>query len=226
MKAGLLYIDTVDHITASLPLQLLLPHPRSVSMDTPGPTLWLLALLFVFASATRLLTKSQRDVLLSYLPLASRGRRTSASGTPPRSLSPSKKAHAATGPQSPADYKNIFPPSVRENLPAAARGLSKSRQTLLKGDKLDEIHFRKNVISFESNFRECGPSTYTPMGLSLEEVEALGDFPNYSALSGVPMPESYKEFNIETALPRPYRPFRWAYHQTMCMAFPLHVKPC
>ena len=50
----------------------------------------------------------------------------------------------------------------------------------------------------------------------MDEIKALGDFPDYEALSGVPLPEPYKEFDIKTALPRPYRPFRWQYHQTMC----------
>ena len=48
------------------------------------------------------------------------------------------------------------------------------------------------------------------------EVRALGDFPDYAKLSGVPLPQPYPECNIERAIPRPYRPFRWAYHQTMC----------
>lgn len=51
----------------------------------------------------------------------------------------------------------------------------------------------------------------------MEEIKALGDFPDYSKISGVLLPKAYKEFDIEKARPRPYRPFRWAYHQTMCM---------
>ena len=78
--------------------------------------------------------------------------------------------------------------------------------------------FRKGIIPFTANYRECGPSTYTPMEISIEEVKALGDFPDYAELSGVPLPEAYNVFNIGTAIPRPYRPLRWAYHQTMCMS--------
>jgi hypothetical protein len=49
-----------------------------------------------------------------------------------------------------------------------------------------------------------------------EEIACYGDFPNYASLSNVPLPKPYEGFDIKMALPRPYRPFRWAYHQTMC----------
>lgn len=52
---------------------------------------------------------------------------------------------------------------------------------------------------------------------SQEEIKSFGDFPDYATLSGVRLPNVYLEFNIEKALPRPHRPFRWAYHQTMGM---------
>jgi hypothetical protein len=57
---------------------------------------------------------------------------------------------------------------------------------------------------------------FTPCEFSTEEIKALGDFPDYVTLSGVPLPEAYPEFDINKAKPRPYRPFRWNYHQTMC----------
>ncbi|KAF3940015.1 hypothetical protein ABW19_dt0204581 [Dactylella cylindrospora] len=53
---------------------------------------------------------------------------------------------------------------------------------------------------------------YTPA-----EIASFGDFPDYASLTGVPLPDPYPEFNIATAKPRPYRPFRWAYHQTMSL---------
>ena len=68
------------------------------------------------------------------------------------------------------------------------------------------------------DYRKCQEERYTPTGLSVAEVKALGDFPDYAALSGVPLPRAYgEEFDVDKALARPYRPFRWAYHQTMCM---------
>lgn len=39
---------------------------------------------------------------------------------------------------------------------------------------------------------------------------------DYFKLTGVPPPKPLPDFNIDNALPRPYRPFRWKYHQTMC----------
>jgi len=81
----------------------------------------------------------------------------------------------------------------------------------------DQAEFEKSLLGFEEDFRTTSPSKYSYSGISIQEIKALGDFPNYAALSGVPLPEAYKEFNIDTAKPRPYRPFRWAYHQTMSL---------
>ena len=122
------------------------------------------------------------------------------------------------------DLKDILPPTTRGNLSKAATALSRAEK--LKGASIDEAEFKKNLIPFTANYKECGPSTYTIMGLSMEEVEALGDFPNYSALSDVPMPQPYKEFEIEKAIARPYRPFRWEYFQTMCASLPYAPAIC
>ncbi|KAF5372889.1 hypothetical protein D9758_001713 [Tetrapyrgos nigripes] len=40
--------------------------------------------------------------------------------------------------------------------------------------------------------------------------------PNYYEMTGVPPPTPLPNFDIDKATARPYRPFRWAYHQTMC----------
>jgi len=119
---------------------------------------------------------------------------------------------------SPVDYRDICPPSRREALSKVAESLPAGQQEKLQGREVDETAFRKGIIPFTADYRECGPSTYTPMEISIEEVKALGDFPDYAELSGVPLPEAYNEFIIDTAIPRPYRPMRWAYHQTMCMS--------
>jgi hypothetical protein len=42
------------------------------------------------------------------------------------------------------------------------------------------------------------------------------DLTDYFALTGVLPPKPLLDFDIDKALPRPYRPFRWKYHQTMC----------
>jgi hypothetical protein len=51
----------------------------------------------------------------------------------------------------------------------------------------------------------------------------MGDFPAYDILSGVPLPKPYTHFEPAKALPRPYRPFRWAYHQTMCKQYLIEI---
>ena len=118
------------------------------------------------------------------------------------------------------DYKDVFPASTRDALPLAARSLSSEQRSSLRLREADPMDLRGSLIPFTADYRRCSPSTCTPMGISLGEVNALGDFPDYASLSGVPPPEPYKDFDIAKAIPRPYRPFRWGYHQTMCMPFP------
>jgi len=60
------------------------------------------------------------------------------------------------------------------------------------------------------------PNGVTATGFTLDEIKRLGDFPDYSALSGIPLPAEYVGFDINKAKARPFRPLRWAYHQTMC----------
>ena len=115
-----------------------------------------------------------------------------------------------------AIFKEAFPPSTRGNLSKAATSLLSSQQKCLLGLPVKQEVFRKNVMPMTADYRKCDPWKYTPTGISLEEVKALGDFPDYATLSGVPLPTHYKEFEFEKAIPRPYRPFRWNYHQTMC----------
>ena len=153
-------------------------------------------------------------MLSSWLPGCSRGRRISTSKTPPRSLSPEKKV-PNNGPP-PVDYAVAFPPSRREALAKAAENLPPTQKAKLLGQEIDAAEFRENLIPFTADYKACGPSVYTPTEISVEEIKALGDFPDYAKLSGVSLPQPYTEFKIEQALPRPYRPFRWSYHQTMC----------
>lgn len=63
---------------------------------------------------------------------------------------------------------------------------------------------------------------YTPTGFSTQEIRALGRFPDYALLSGVPHPEPVSPaWDISKALFRPFRPFRWNYHQHMGPVVPL-----
>ncbi|KAK6532732.1 hypothetical protein TWF281_006908 [Arthrobotrys megalospora] len=61
------------------------------------------------------------------------------------------------------------------------------------------------------------PPSYPLKSYTPTQIAAIGRFPSYASLTGVPPPTPYHTFNITTAKPRPYRPFRWAYHQTMAL---------
>ena len=155
--------------------------------------------------------QKQVKKILANVRFLDRRRRLSTVETPPRSLTP-EKGHREAGPiAASSSYTEAFPPSGRENLVKLLQNA---------GSFLNEIEFRKNLIPFTSNYKECGPSTYTPTGISLGEVKTLGDFPDYATLADVPLPGAYEGFRLEKAIARPYRPFRWAYHQTMCMPNP------
>lgn len=92
----------------------------------------------------------------------------------------------------------------------------KQREAL--GDlKFDQDNFERSVLGWEDDYRKADPSGYVYTGFSVKEIHALGDFPDYATLSGISLPQPYQEFVLETAQPRPYRPFRWAYHQTMSL---------
>ncbi|KAJ5958262.1 uncharacterized protein N7479_005412 [Penicillium vulpinum] len=137
-----------------------------------------------------------------------RGRKTSTAQTPPRSFSPDKKT--ATSPTSPPSYEKVLPPQRRNTLADLNCEAAPARD-------VHEDEVRRNILPMSVNYMTSPGEKYTPMGFSVAEIKALGDFPDYATLSGVPLPSPYPEFNIEKALPRPYRPFRWAYHQTMSL---------
>ena len=184
-----------------------------------GTYIFFLAVTFCLTSISYLtFNKRQRDVLVKRFQW--RSRRASSSKTPPRSLSPETKV-PNNGPPT-VDYVNSFPPSRREALATIAQTLPPSQQQKLIGHDIDAGLSAKSMMPFNADFRECDGGLYTPTGFSADEVRALGDFPDYSILSGVPAPKPYHDFDINKALPRPYRPFRWAYHQTMCewIAYP------
>ncbi|KAJ5270373.1 hypothetical protein N7497_008859 [Penicillium chrysogenum] len=136
-----------------------------------------------------------------------RDRRPSTARTPPRSFSPDKKA--TTSPTAPSSYDNVLPPQRRHTL-AYLSGASPGRD-------VQEDEVRRNILPMSADYVTSPCDKYTPMGFSVAEIKGLGDFPDYATLSGVPLPSPYPEFNIEKALPRPYRPLRWAYHQTMSL---------
>ena len=190
-------------------------------IDMPG------LILFAFGAAIFISTlmvcliysKSQRKAILGRIRL--RQRRTSGASTPPRALTPQKEkiSDFSATPQ----YKDVFPPSRRGSLANITTALppplkrQASGQTPSSPTPTISSKPTTNIVGLSTPLEACTTPTYTPTEFSNEEIKALGDFPDYAELSGVPLPKPYFAFDINQALPRPYRPFRWAYHQTMCM---------
>jgi hypothetical protein len=108
-----------------------------------------------------------------------------------------------------ADYTNVFPPSQRHTLCQLIPN-AENRVGDISTSNLP-------LLTLECDYRLADPSTNIYSGFTVGEIRALGPFPDYAKLSGVPAPTPLRDFNIKGALPRPYRPFRWPYHQTMCM---------
>lgn len=105
-------------------------------------------------------------------------------------------------------YTDVFPPSQRHTLV----------KVLLSGKDhgySSPIHDFA-LLKIDSDYRLATTSTRIYSGFTVGDVRTLGCFPDYAILSGVPAPKPLQNFNIDAARPRPYRPFRWPYHQTMC----------
>jgi hypothetical protein len=167
---------------------------------------WLLLTAFVASSVYFLIVqKGKRDSVFNRLHISRR--RVSGAKTPPRSLSPSKKQVQGLAD---VNYVDTLPPSRRQAL-ADMNGFP----TL---DSLEQLPatWTKQMVPLKTSYMEADDDMYMPCGFSIKDIKILGDFPDYATLSGVPLPQPYPEFDINKALPRPYRPFRWSYHQTMC----------
>jgi hypothetical protein len=158
-----------------------------------------------------LLSQRQRDVLLSRFRL--RGRRASSAKTPPRSLSPEKTPTNAA--LTANEWLDTLAPTRRESLVQVAKSLPSKQRKKIDKEQVSQDVVSESIMPFTADYTKCDGSKYTATGISVDEIKALGDFPDYAELSGVPLPEAYTDFDIETAMPRPYRPFRWSYHQTM-----------
>jgi len=188
-----------------------LPNRYTETIQTPSlmavTLLLLLGAAFIASSALILLQRSRRSILLERLRVNSR--RVSGAKTPPRSLSPGKKSL----PTAQVDYSDTFPPSRRFAVTKILKG---------EGSEQPEPQWTNNILPMEASYLGADESHFLPCGLSVKEIKALGDFPDYATLSGVPLPSPYPEFDIKKARPRPYRPLRWAYHQTMCRYFGKH----
>ncbi|KAI1437056.1 hypothetical protein GGR50DRAFT_647125, partial [Xylaria sp. CBS 124048] len=105
-----------------------------------------------------------------------------------------------------SELVTILPPSRREQLKDILPALPPTQQSS-----------ERSLVGLEEGYTNADDSKYLCSGFSIREIKTLGHFPDYSNLSGVPMPQPYSTFNIDKARPRPYRPFRWQYHQTMSL---------
>ncbi|RGP68229.1 hypothetical protein FSPOR_5482 [Fusarium sporotrichioides] len=108
-----------------------------------------------------------------------------------------------------ADYINVYPPSQRHVLTEISPDFSPNNVDLSEAPRL--------LLRLDQDYRYANPAAYNFTGFSVDEIKRLGAFPDYAKLSGVPLPIPLKNFDLDAALPRPYRPFRWAYHQTMSL---------
>ncbi|KAI0434187.1 alpha-1,2-mannosyltransferase [Xylaria sp. FL1042] len=111
----------------------------------------------------------------------------------------------------------VFPPSQRYQLKEIKPSLSLVQQKILGDLSFHQATFERSLLRFDEDYSNADDSKYVYSGLSIREIKGLGDFPDYSTLAGVPMPNPYPNFDIDKAKPRPYRPFRWPYHQTMSL---------
>lgn len=135
--------------------------------------------------------------------------------TPTKSLTPEKQGLPnSNAPPTPPTYGDVFPPHRREALADLSSDAmdGRARQASERPPDYSRLTPDQRVCNSDQTLNHM-----TATGFTLDEIRQLGDFPDYATLSGVPLPEPYKEFDIKTAKPRPYRPLRWAYHQTMCM---------
>ncbi|KAL7274876.1 hypothetical protein RUND412_002209 [Rhizina undulata] len=155
-----------------------------------------------------------------------RGRLDTAA-TPPRSLSPSPKRRCtATALQLTSGPPSEKPFSPTDD-PSGVSQVRRASLTAIFTNILPKLPtatgFRRGSLALNSDSRRGSTASNASdpgndvVFRTKEEIEAYGDFPDYAQLSGVRLPVSYENFNIDTALPRPYRPFRWAYHQTMSL---------
>lgn len=115
-----------------------------------------------------------------------------------------------------SDLSTAFPPWQRDRLKEVALALPLAQQKILGNLDFTQEKLERSLLRFDDDYSNVDGSKYLYSGFSIREIRALGDFPDYSTLSGVPMPKPYLDFNIDKAKARPYRPFRWPYHQTMC----------
>ncbi|KJK74589.1 hypothetical protein H634G_10118 [Metarhizium anisopliae BRIP 53293] len=110
------------------------------------------------------------------------------------------------------NYSNVFPPSQRKLVACIGADVGAGDASSSNPSQHPEL-----VLGLEEDYRLASPSRIVFSGFSVGEIRSLGSFPDYAALSEVPLPRAANDFDIATARPRPYRPLRWPYNQTMAI---------
>ncbi|KAI9804437.1 MAG: hypothetical protein M1825_001336 [Sarcosagium campestre] len=155
----------------------------------------LIALSIVYIS----LNQKQQETLLQYLHF--NRRRSSASKIPTRSPSPEKKD--GKGSTLITDYRDVFPPSRRSSL-ANVPAFSTEQAKKLKITTPAPEQTKTAIAPLDTPLEDLNSPAFTPTEFSHEDIKALGDFPDYAQLSGVPLPQPWPEFDINKAIARPY----------------------
>ncbi|EME84710.1 uncharacterized protein MYCFIDRAFT_42017 [Pseudocercospora fijiensis CIRAD86] len=180
--------------------------------------LYLLPAAIIGSIVYLILNTKARNGLLSKL--GAQARTPSTVFTPPRELSLEKQGlppnRTTLDTSSPA-YGDAFPPSRRHIFAKLAADALKGPGRSAKELAEQPIDYSRLTPDKSTPTRDEFLHHFTATGFTVGDVQRLGDFPDYATLSGVPLPEPFEEFRIDTALPRPYRPFRWAYHQTIAL---------
>jgi hypothetical protein len=122
----------------------------------------------------------------------------------------SQQAKGAREPRSP--YLLEFPPSRRHVLAHLPQFQKCTQPTVIPAEVLSA-----RALPTTAQEPNLGQDThYTTTGFSTREIDLLGLFSDYALLSGVPHPEPCSPtWDISKAVFRPFRPFRWKYHQHM-----------
>ncbi|KAI6083250.1 hypothetical protein F4821DRAFT_245253 [Hypoxylon rubiginosum] len=174
---------------------------------------WLASAIVLSLISFLALNRSQKDVVLRRLGLGRGSASRPSTPTLEKQTSSSSKPLAS----STSDLFATLPPSQRGQLSKMVETMPAAQRQAMGDLSFDPATFARSLLGFEEDYRTADDAKYCYSGFSVRELKALGNFPDYSALSEVPKPQPYLEFDIDHAKPRPYRPFRWAYHQTMSL---------
>ncbi|KAL7622489.1 hypothetical protein AAE478_007996 [Parahypoxylon ruwenzoriense] len=182
--------------------------------------IWLASAFILSLLPLLLLSKPQQALVLQRLGIK-RQRASSRPSTPSLEKQPSSSSSSSSSSKplasSSSDLHSTLPPSQRDVLRSLLPTFTPAQRKATGDLSFDEAACARALLALEEDYRTADAEKYCYSGFKVREIRALGDFPDYAALSGVPLPQPYKEFDIDRALPRPYRPFRWAYHQTMSL---------